>query len=263
MEPISRPPRQKPTSHPLIYYPAAIFFISSITFTCIALISLQVASVVILASQYPLLLFVPRNSHLKMRVWFYQQYKSVIRLTEKSFGLQLALVCWVLLPKQKLVLTGDYKSLDSVEKAILIANHQIYLDWFYIWLLAVRFERHGDLKIMLIAIMKHVPLFGLGMQFFEFIFMKQKLALDQQNILNHMDHLRDYCQGFPLWLLIFPEGTLNTPKNRKSSREYAKKNDIKEEPKVFFFTQIVCTSTESYWSFHVFKGIARSSRYNI
>lgn len=31
-----------------------------------------------------------------------------------------------------------------------------------------------------------------------------------------------------MWLLLFPEGTLNTPNNRETSRAYAKKMDITE-----------------------------------
>ena len=85
---------------------------------------------------------------------------------------------------------------------------------------------------MLIAIMQWLPIFGLGMTFFEFIFMKQKLAKDRNTILRAMERCKTIWKDFPLWLLIFPEGTLNTPNNRATSRAYAKKVNMSEDPKV-------------------------------
>jgi 1-acyl-sn-glycerol-3-phosphate acyltransferase len=90
---------------------------------------------------------------------------------------------------------------------------------------------------MLIAILQYLPIFGLGMTFFEFIFMNQKLASDYNTIVKYMKRSKELYNGFPLWLLIFPEGTLNTPNNRVTSRAYAKKQDIPEDPKVVYIDQ--------------------------
>lgn len=102
----------------------------------------------------------------------------------------------------------------------------------YLWVLARQYGRHGDLKIMLIAVLQYLPIFGLGMTFFDFIFMKQKLSKDRRTIIDAMQRQKTMCKDFPLWLLVFPEGTLNTPNNRETTRAYAKKNDITEDPKV-------------------------------
>lgn len=85
---------------------------------------------------------------------------------------------------------------------------------------------------MLISVLQYLPLFGLGMTFFEFIFLKQKLAKDRKTIIKHMNRQKTLWKDFPLWLLIFPEGTLNTPNNRATSRAYAKKTEMSEDPKV-------------------------------
>lgn len=80
------------------------------------------------------------------------------------------------------------------------------------------------------ASLKYLPFAGFGMWFFEFIFLERKLALDRKNILNSMSKLRELVPNDPLFLLLFPEGTLNTPNNRANTRAFAKKNDITIDP---------------------------------
>jgi len=137
-----------------------------------------------------------------------------------------------LTPDTTLVLTGDWLDMKDTEKALIIANHQNYLDWIYLWLLARKFGRHGDLKIMLIQILQYVPILGMGMKYFEFIFMHQKLEKDRNTMLSIMEKQKTAWKDFPMWMLIFPEGTLNTPENRNTCRAYAKKKDITEDPKI-------------------------------
>ena len=138
----------------------------------------------------------------------------------------------ILTPKTRLVLSGDYESLKEQEKVILISNHQIYPDWLYLWLFARKFNRHGDLQILLIWVLKYIPLFGLGMQFFNFIFMSRKLKDDRESIQRATIQQKKYYKEFPHWLLIFPEGTLNVPANRETTEKYAEKTGITQKPKV-------------------------------
>ena len=53
---------------------------------------------------------------------------------------------------------------------------------------------------MLINILKYVPIYGIGMQFFEFIFMKQKLVLDRLNIIKAMQRQKTVYKEYPVWL---------------------------------------------------------------
>lgn len=69
------------------------------------------------------------------------------------------------------------------------------------------------------------------MWFFEFIFLERKLAIDKKTIIDMLQKYKQRVPESPLWLLLFPEGTLNTPNNRITSRDYAKKMDISEQPK--------------------------------
>lgn len=216
----------------------------------------------ILLAHWPALLF-GKNAQEKKKIKriFYNAYRSVIVITEQSFGSMIMFLVTIFTPGTQLVLTGDFELLKETKKAIIMSNHQIYPDCtclasqqylhigLYLWTLARHAGRHGDLKIMLIAILQYLPLFGLGMTFFEFIFLKQKLAKDRKTIIKHMNRQKTLWKDFPLWLLIFPEGTLNTPNNRETSRAYAKKTEMSEDPKVYSFhfkENLKQTSTSFY-----------------
>lgn len=43
------------------------------------------------------------------------------------------------------------------------------------------------------------------MKFFDFIFLKRKLAFDKDNIVNNLERAKK--NHLPMWLLLFPEGT--------------------------------------------------------
>ncbi|CAG8589466.1 1647_t:CDS:2, partial [Paraglomus occultum] len=60
-----------------------------------------------------------------------------------------------------------------------------------------------------------------GMQFFQFIFLKRSWAADKDHLGKTM---RDLAKSMkPLWLLIFPEGTLISDCTRKTSQKFAEK----------------------------------------
>ncbi|KAI8606912.1 hypothetical protein BC830DRAFT_1040197, partial [Chytriomyces sp. MP71] len=74
-----------------------------------------------------------------------------------------------------------------------------------------------------------IPFFGQGMQLFEFIFLNQKADKDLKIIAKNLDTARRDV-GLPLWMLVFPEGTLNTPGNVARSQKYAEKMGIAPHP---------------------------------
>ncbi|KAJ1991483.1 hypothetical protein GGI25_003466 [Coemansia spiralis] len=154
----------------------------------------------------------------------------------------------------KLVLTGDRNLVEQTEKDIsesssrtatsnkgasehswflsaaehgcmMISNHQTYFDWIIIWILSYFQSCDGYVKIILKAELKKVPIFGWGMQFLDFIFLKRKWSEDEkifaahtQRIINHDD---------PTWLLIFPEGTVICNKRTAISDKYAEKMGLR------------------------------------
>lgn len=93
---------------------------------------------------------------------------------------------------------------------------QIYADWMYIWFIAYLAKAHGSLKIMLKNSLKYLPFFGQGMQLLDFIFMKRKLINDKKTIIRNLE--RSKKGNWPMWLVLFPEGTGKKKKRREMKR---------------------------------------------
>ncbi|RPA80461.1 acyltransferase-domain-containing protein [Ascobolus immersus RN42] len=113
------------------------------------------------------------------------------------------------------------------ERLVVIANHQIYSDWLYLWWLAYTSKLHGHIFIILKQSLQYVPLFGLGMRFYGFIFLARKWATDRARLTHRLSRLSDSCKrDDPMWLLLFPEGTNLSREGRATSRRYSSKMGI-------------------------------------
>ncbi|KAJ2617368.1 hypothetical protein H4S08_000336 [Coemansia sp. RSA 1365] len=146
----------------------------------------------------------------------------------------------------ELVLTGDRALIDGSSDAaianinnlsnwfvpamkngcMMISNHQTYFDWIIIWILSYFVRCHGFMKIILKAELKNVPLFGWGMRFLDFIFLKRKWADDKRTFADHMQRIVEHDD--PAWLLIFPEGTVICDKRTAISNKYAEKMGLRQ-----------------------------------
>ncbi|MBW0501619.1 hypothetical protein O181_041334 [Austropuccinia psidii MF-1] len=132
----------------------------------------------------------------------------------------------------KLDSNGKIKSIQLPRRSVIVANHQIYADWLYIWCLAYLANLHGSLVIILKASLKWVPIVGPAMQLFSFIFLNRSWSSDKSSLSEQLDKLADQAtrqdaiqsQSLDkLALLIFPEGTLVSPATRPLSKKYADK----------------------------------------
>jgi len=74
-----------------------------------------------------------------------------VHFTDKTIG------------SSEIVVTGD--PVDPTETAILIANHQMDVDWWYVWCFTKKYERQGNFKIALKKELFYIPIFGLGIFF--------------------------------------------------------------------------------------------------
>ncbi|KOH00877.1 putative acyltransferase DI49_0216 [Saccharomyces eubayanus] len=124
------------------------------------------------------------------------------------------------------------------DKAIIMANHQMYADWIYLWWLSFVSDLGGNVFIILKKTLKYVPILGFGMQNFKFIFLNRNWQRDETTLtdsLVSMD-LNARCKG-PLSnykacysetnasiaaynLIMFPEGTNISPNTRERSEAY-------------------------------------------
>jgi 1-acyl-sn-glycerol-3-phosphate acyltransferase len=110
------------------------------------------------------------------------------------------------------------------DRLVLIANHQIYTDWLYLWWIAYTNGMHGRLFVVLKESLRRIPVIGWGMQFYQFIFMKRNWERDKPNMAKHLQKLNKSTT--PMWLLLFPEGTNLAPCTRKKSQKWAAQNGI-------------------------------------
>lgn len=152
------------------------------------------------------------------------------------------------LKKRIMINESGELQLDLCAKTVLIANHQIYTDWAYIWYLL--FKANGlssFIYIMLKDSLKRIPILGFGMQRFRFIFLSRSWKTDQATMSEALtnidanargkgiasDCLRDLYGEFkagldqnktwPYALVLFPEGTNISANTRNKSEIYSTK----------------------------------------
>jgi 1-acyl-sn-glycerol-3-phosphate acyltransferase len=178
----------------------ALSFVSMTVITSTALIALMGPATCLFCIYRTLIAL---NVAPRWATWFHRAFRLCTRAMERAFGSFVVFLLWLYTPGTRFILTGEHEKMKDPQRLIAIANHQIYPDWLYLWTLAWHQNKHGDVKILLMAILKYIPILGLGMLFFEFIFLKRKWELDRPKISKHLQ--RTVSDNLPLWLLIFPE----------------------------------------------------------
>ena len=113
---------------------------------------------------------------------------------------------------------------DFPQRMILIANHQIYTDWLYLWWIGYAAGMHGRIYVVLKESLKRIPVIGWGMQFAQFIFLKRKWEQDKPRMAAHLQKFNNPKD--PMWLMMFPEGTNLADSTREASKKWAERNGI-------------------------------------
>lgn len=175
-------------------------------------------------------------------------YYSYMALTKQSFGLLIITLTQWFSPtivrvsgdesvKGQLRQTEDGRlQLDFPERLVMIANHQIYTDWLYLWWIAYTNRMHGHVYIILKESLKYIPVIGPGIMFYGFVFMARNWARDKPRLKHRLQKLKSRHGGpmsgsdslDPMWLMIFPEGTNLSGNTRKNSAKWAEKQGIKD-----------------------------------
>ncbi|KAF8313848.1 acyltransferase-domain-containing protein, partial [Clavulina sp. PMI_390] len=125
---------------------------------------------------------------------------------------------------------GNVVGLKLPEKTVIMSNHQVYTDWWYLWSLLYFANAHDAVLIILKKSLKHIPVIGWGMQFFRFIFLARNWAKDKGPLGEHIVDVAREAQAADskLALMIFPEGTLVSKDTRPLSKKYADKVGISD-----------------------------------
>ncbi|KAF4121914.1 1-acyl-sn-glycerol-3-phosphate acyltransferase [Geosmithia morbida] len=189
--------------------------------------------------------FIGAPLYIINRDWFYAYMAMTKRLVAVliSHGTNL----WVPI---KIRISGDESVASQIrptedgnvrfhfpKRVILIANHQIYTDWLYLWWVAYANNpgMHGHIYIILKESLKHIPIGGWGMRFFGFIWMSRRMDVDQPRLAYRLQKLRQKRTAAsgrsffnPMWLLLFPEGTTLSQNSRNKSASWAKKKGLRD-----------------------------------
>ena len=124
---------------------------------------------------------------------------------------------------------------DFSQRLVMMANHQIYTDWLYMWWIAYTSNVHGHVYIILKESLKYIPIAGPGMMFYGFIFLARNWAKDKLRLQKRLRFLSKSNSGGsqsnpgsldPMWLLLFPEGTNLSENTHNQSAKWAAKQGI-------------------------------------
>ncbi|KAF8213339.1 acyltransferase-domain-containing protein [Mycena galopus ATCC 62051] len=126
---------------------------------------------------------------------------------------------------------GEVQWLDLPTKFILIANHQVYPDWWYGWCLTYFIGPHGvhdSVYITLKKSLQWMPILGWGMRFFNFIFLARSWVSDRVQLSTHLSALGKAAEEHdnPLVFFLYPEGTVVSKDTRPISKKFADKMGI-------------------------------------
>ena len=205
-------------------------------------------------------MFISITQFIGAPLYYYSKplFYSWMSLTKQSFAILVIVITQFFSPTAIHIswessLDGQFRSardgsgrLETTfpERMILIANHQIYTDWIYLWWMAYTSHMHGALIIILKESLKYVPFMGWGMMFYGFVFMARKWATDKPRLAYRLQklkqqHITAHPAGNapgraisaknvgsydPMWLLIFPEGTNLSANTRKKSVAWSQKS---------------------------------------
>lgn len=115
---------------------------------------------------------------------------------------------------------------NFADRMVLMANHQLYTDWLYLWWIAYTNKMHGFIYIILKESLRNIPIIGWSAQFYNFIFLARNWEEDQRTFKRHLGKLNKATE--PMWLIIFPEGTNLSQTTREKSQKWAEKNGLQD-----------------------------------
>ena len=115
---------------------------------------------------------------------------------------------------------------NFADRMVLMANHQLYTDWLYLWWIAYTNNMHGFIYIILKESLRNIPIIGWSAQFYNFIFLARNWEEDQRTFKKHLGRLNK--PNDPMWLIIFPEGTNLSASTREKSKKWAEKNGLED-----------------------------------
>ncbi|RLN66918.1 hypothetical protein BBJ29_004977 [Phytophthora kernoviae] len=107
------------------------------------------------------------------------------------------------------------------DRALWLSNHRTRIDWMLLWSVALRTRTLHQLRIVLKAPLRKIPIFGWAMQHFIFIFLVRSVWHSPNWLLPFLTSTEPEAS-----YLLFPEGTDLSDSNLAKSAAFAEKNDL-------------------------------------
>lgn len=212
--------------------------------------ALQILRMLAFATWFWLVVFVTAaTQYLGVPLYWISQdhYYVYMAWTKRSFGLLIITLCQWFTPtimrvsgdrsmRGQLLETKDGRlETDFPARLVLMANHQIYTDWIYLWWIAHTSQMHGYVYIILKESLKYIPIIGPAIMFYGFILLARDWARDKARLKHRLKKLSTRRSGplsgsqslDPMWLIIFPEGTNLSDNTHEQSGKFAEKQGIK------------------------------------
>jgi len=156
-------------------------------------------------------------------------------LFKGTFGLIMTTLMWLASPGSMRVYTRseglkfrvDHGILQSQlgSRAVVMANHQTYSDWVYMWYLAYTADLQGAIIVTLKKSLKNIPVLGWSMQWFHFLFLSRKWDEDREQIAETAKFLSS-DKTWASWMCLYPEGTVFNENTWKRTEDYAAKTGV-------------------------------------
>ncbi|OQR84271.1 1-acyl-sn-glycerol-3-phosphate acyltransferase [Achlya hypogyna] len=124
--------------------------------------------------------------------------------------------------RSRLILSGDALPTTS-RPVILLANHQVDADWWYLLQFVAAQGALPQLKLSMKASLRLVPFMGWAMAMLEFLFLDRALSTDRARVQRYMESF--ISDGLPVWLVLFPEGTTIHTEYVAKSHSFAQRKD--------------------------------------
>lgn len=107
---------------------------------------------------------------------------------------------------------------------VVIINHHSRIDWLYVYILAARTAWVSNLRVVLKDDLRRVPLFGVCMQLFAFMFLSRSWVNDESYIQKMIESLK-WLEDSSV-IQIYPEGTDLAKSSVERSQNFAKAHDL-------------------------------------
>lgn len=112
------------------------------------------------------------------------------------------------------------------EHGLILMNHTYEVDWLIGWIIADRSGVLGAAKVFVKKMMQYVPTIGWAWRCSDIIFLNRNWQEDKRIMQDQIKEFFDY--PYPVWMLLFAEGTRFTPEKHRLSMEFAKKRGMPE-----------------------------------